>query len=188
MKRRLNILCAIVLLVMGWSVGVSVYYMGLGMTKGVQMGMNAAREQLENGNSVQLERVSNLRTVSLLPRFLDEWEGDLFTDSVRNEKTGRYVPMAYTNLMVSVPVEAPAWQKVVSTLMGFLVLVGSERLGVGTVHPSGGVGQPFGHLQLAQRPSPAPSGRAADCGLCLRAAARISVALQPARGLRAEVL
>ena len=35
MKRRLNILCAIVLLVMGWSVGVSVYYMGLGMTKGV---------------------------------------------------------------------------------------------------------------------------------------------------------
>ncbi len=123
MKRRLNILCAIVLLVMGWSVGVSVYYMGLGMTKGIQMGMDAAREKLEDGNSTQLERVSNLRTVSVLPKFLDEWEGDLFTDSVRNEKTGCYVPMAYTNLMVSVPVETPAWQKVASTLMGFLVLV-----------------------------------------------------------------
>ena len=109
MKRRLNILCAIVLLVMGWSVGVSVYYMGLGMTKGIQMGMDAAREKLEDGNSTQLERVSNLRTVSVLPKFLDEWKGDLFTDSVRNEKTGRYVPMAYTNLMVSVPVETPAW-------------------------------------------------------------------------------
>ena len=107
MKRRLNILCAIVLLVMGWSVGISVYYMGLGMTKGVQMGMDAAREKLEDGNSAQLERVSNLRTVY----------------SVRNEKTGRYVPMAYTNLMVSVPVETPAWQKVASTLMGLLVLV-----------------------------------------------------------------
>ena len=120
MKRRLNILCAIVLLVMGWSVGVSVYYMGLGMTKGIQMGMDAAREKLEDGNSTQLERVSNLRTVSVLPKFLDEWKGDLFTDSVRNEKTGRYVPMAYTNLMVSVPVETPAWP---STLMGLLVLV-----------------------------------------------------------------
>ena len=179
MKRRLNILCAIVLLVMSWSVGVSVYYMGLGMTKGVQMGIDAAREKLEDGNSAQLERVSNLRTVSVLPKFLDEWEGDLFTDSVRNEKTGRYVPMAYTNLMVSVPVETPAWQKVAST---------SERLGTGTVHPSGGVGQPFGHLQLAKRPSLAPLGRAADCGLCLRTVARISVALQPARGLCAGVL
>ena len=49
MKRRLNILCAIVLLVMGWSVGVSVYYMGLGMTKGVQMGMDAAREKVGAG-------------------------------------------------------------------------------------------------------------------------------------------
>lgn len=44
MKRRLNILCAVVLLVMSWSVGVSLYYMGLGMTKGVQMGLDAARE------------------------------------------------------------------------------------------------------------------------------------------------
>ncbi|WP_071148025.1 DUF2975 domain-containing protein [Bacteroides ndongoniae] len=123
MKRRLNILCAIVLLVMGWSVGVSLYYMGLGMTKGVQMGMDAAREMMEEGNSVKLDEVSNMQAVSLFPKFLGEWERELFTDSIRNEKTGRYVPMAYSNLMVSVPVETPAWQKVASSVMGFLVLV-----------------------------------------------------------------
>ena len=43
MKRRLNILCAIVLLVMGWSVGISVYYMGLGFTKVVHMGLDDGR-------------------------------------------------------------------------------------------------------------------------------------------------
>ena len=123
MKRRLNILCAIVLLVMGWSVGVSLYYMGLGMTKGVQMGMDAAREIVEEGNSAKLDEVNNMRTVSLFPKFLGGGEGELFTDSIRNEKTGRYVPVAYSDLMVSVPVDTPAWQKVVSTVMGFLVLV-----------------------------------------------------------------
>lgn len=123
MKRRLNILCAIVLLVMGWSVGMSLYYMGLGMTKGVQMGMDAAQEIVEEGNSAKLDEVNNMRTVSLFPKFLGGSEGELFTDSIRNEKTGRYVPMAYSNLMVSVPVDTPAWQKVASTVMGFLVLV-----------------------------------------------------------------
>ena len=101
MKRRLNILCAIVLLVMSWSVGVSLYYMGLGMTKGVQMGLDAAREMEEGKSSVKLEEVNNMRTVSLLPKLLSEWKGEFFTDSVRNEKTGQYVPMAYSNLLVS---------------------------------------------------------------------------------------
>lgn len=125
MKRRLNILCAIVLLVMSWSVGVSLYYMGLGMTKGVQMGLDAAREMEEGKTNAKLEEVNNMRTVSLLPKLLSEWKGEFFTDSVRNEKTGQYVPMAYSNLMVSVPVETPVWQRVASTVMGFLVLVAS---------------------------------------------------------------
>ena len=184
MKRRLNILCAIVLLVMGWSVGVSVYYMGLGMTKGVQMGMDAAREKLEGGNSAQLERVSNLRTISVLPKFLDEWEGDLFTDSVRNEKTGRYVPMAYTNLMVSVPVETPAWQKVASTLIGFLVLVANVWALVLFIRLVVSVNR----SDIFNWRNVRPPGRAADCRLCLRTAARISIALQPARGFCAGVL
>ena len=125
MKRRLNILCAVVLLVMSWSVGVSLYYMGLGMTKGVQMGLDAAREMEEGKTNAKLEEVNNMRTVSLLPKLLSEWKGEFFTDSVRNEKTGQYVPMAYSNLMVSVPVETPVWQRVASTVMGFLVLVAS---------------------------------------------------------------
>lgn len=122
MKRRLNILCAVVLLVMGWSVGVSLYYMGLGMTKGVQMGMDAAREMQEEGSYDKLEELNNLKTVSLFPKFLHDYKGGLFTDSVRNEKTGQYVPMAYTNLMVSVPVHKAVWQNVVSGGMGVLAL------------------------------------------------------------------
>ena len=123
MKRRLNILCAVVLLVMGWSVGVSLYYMGLGMTKGVQMGMDAAREIQEGGSYDKLQEVNNLRIISLFPKFLKEHKEGIFTDSVRNEKTGQYVPMAYTNLMVSVQVEKPVWQNVVSGGMGMLALV-----------------------------------------------------------------
>ena len=123
MKRRLNILCAVVLLVMGWSVGVSLYYMGLGMTKGVQMGMDAAREIQEGGSYDKLQEVNNLRNISLFPKFLKEHKEGIFTDSVRNEKTGQYVPMAYTNLMVSVQVEKPVWQNVVSGGMGMLALV-----------------------------------------------------------------
>ena len=123
MKRRLNILCAVVLLVMGWSVGVSLYYMGLGMTKGVQMSMDAAREIQEGGGYDKLQEMSNVRNISLFPKFLKAYKGDIFTDSVRNEKTGQYVPMAYTNLMVSVPVEKPVWQNVVSGGMGMLALV-----------------------------------------------------------------
>lgn len=88
MKRRLNILCAVVLLVMGWSVGVSLYYMGLGMTMGVQMGMDAAREMQKGGSYDKLEEINNLKNISLLPKFLKEYQGDFFTDSVRNEKQG----------------------------------------------------------------------------------------------------
>lgn len=76
MKRRLNILCAVVLLVMGWSVGVSLYYMGLGMTMGVQMGMDAAREMQEGGSYDKLEEINNLKNISLLPKFLKEYQGD----------------------------------------------------------------------------------------------------------------
>lgn len=122
MKRRLNILCAVVLLVMGWSVGVSLYYMGLGMTMGVQMGMDAVRETQEGRSYDKLEELNNLKTVSLFPKFLHDYKGGLFTDSVRNEKTGRYVPIAYTNLMVSVPVHKTVWQNVVSGGMGVLAL------------------------------------------------------------------
>ena len=108
---------------MGWSVGVSLYYMGLGMTKGVQMSMDAAREIQEGGGYDKLQEMSNVRNISLFPKFLKEYKRGLFTDSVRNEKTGQYVPMAYANLMVSVPVEASVWQKVVSGGMGMLALV-----------------------------------------------------------------
>jgi len=176
MKRRLNILCAVVLLVMGWSVGVSLYYMGLGMTKGVQMGMDAAREIQEGRSYDKLQQVNNLRNISLFPKFLKAHKGDIFTDSVRNEKTGQYVPMAYTNLMVSVPVEKPVWQNVVSGGHGYACF-GVRCLGIGVVHPHCGGGQPFGYFQLAKCASLAPSGHFADSGFCLCPPARVFVAL-----------
>lgn len=120
MKRRLNILCAIVLLVMCWSVGTSLYYMGLGMVKGVKMGMEAAREVQEGGSDVKIREVHNMKNISLLPKFLGTWEGELFCDSVLNEKTGSYVPAAYAGLMVSVPVEAGIAQKIVSGILGVI--------------------------------------------------------------------
>lgn len=42
-KRRLNILCVVVLLVLGWSVGKSLYYMYIAIEVGVEKGLEMAR-------------------------------------------------------------------------------------------------------------------------------------------------
>lgn len=45
MKRRLNILCVIVLLVLGYSVLETTYYVGLGIKAGIEKGFDSKIEQ-----------------------------------------------------------------------------------------------------------------------------------------------
>lgn len=68
MKRRLNILCVVVLLVLGWSVGKSLYYMYIAIEVGVEKGLEMARnadstEDLER--SKDFEALTNITTVDL---------------------------------------------------------------------------------------------------------------------------
>ena len=80
MKRRLNILCVVVLLVLGWSVGKSLYYMYIGIEMGVEKGLEMARnaesvEELER--SKDFEALTNITTVGLAPRAITEKVGTL---------------------------------------------------------------------------------------------------------------
>lgn len=112
MKRRLNILCAIVLLVMSWSVLSALYYMGLGATAGVQA-------VLEGGPTK--EKIANIKAVGLVPRQLEDANIWLSLDSVLNEKTGLQTPVVYTGMVVFTDTTARTWEKVLLSVMGLLI-------------------------------------------------------------------
>lgn len=110
MKRRLNILCLLVVLVLGYSVLEAVYYMGEGFMAGVQM------TQTNEG----IDRAKNMKAISMVPADFSE-----FTDSVYNEKTGSYVPALYGQLLISVPVKTSHAVMAVVSLVQILGIVAS---------------------------------------------------------------
>lgn len=127
MKKRLNILCAVVLLLMGWSVLETGYYMVIGVTTGFKAGWEYAKQQEENPQAAktpEMETIGQLQYmehVRLSPLTLDmeHW----LADSVYNAKTQQYVPAMYAELMVSVPREESAAMKAITSLLGLLALV-----------------------------------------------------------------
>ena len=107
MKKRLNLLCAIVLLVLGWSVVVTGYYMTRGAVEGFRQGWNYAEAEekaKETGEPMpeELRVMQHTKYISLLPPMLSGWKGDMLPDSVYNERTHSYIPAAYASLTVSV--------------------------------------------------------------------------------------
>ena len=99
MKRRLNILCVIVLLVLGYSVLETTYYVGLGIKTGIEKGFDSKID---------------VQVVQLVPKDLG---GDILIDSVYNEKTGEYVPAAYGQMIVSVNTQPSVLSRIVSLLI-----------------------------------------------------------------------
>ena len=95
MKRRLNILCVIVLLVLGYSVLETTYYVGLGIKAGIEKGFDSKID-------------------AKVPKDLG---GDILIDSVYNEKTGEYVPAAYGQMIVSVNTQPSVLSRIVSLLI-----------------------------------------------------------------------
>lgn len=109
MKRRLNILCVLVVLVLAISVARTAYYFGLGAFTGFRGG----KELRMNDLSI----LSNMKPVSLTPDdFLN------FQDSVYNTKSGEYVPAFYTQMGVSLPVHENAWAMVASILSTYVYM------------------------------------------------------------------
>ena len=124
MKKRLNLLCAIVLLVLGWSVVVTGYYMTRGAVEGFRQGWNYAEAEekaKETGEPMpeELRVMQHTKYISLLPPMLSGWKGDMLPDSVYNERTHSYIPAAYASLTVSVEAGSP-WTR---GLLGLLVLI-----------------------------------------------------------------
>ena len=112
MKRRLNLFCALGLLVLSWSVIETGYYFLLG----VRMGVEEAKEQHLGQN--HNENVINLKNIHLLPNAISIEGGELMTDSIYNAKSHSYVPAAYSSLAVSLPIEE-LWSNII---IGFLSL------------------------------------------------------------------
>lgn len=118
MKRRLNILCLIVMLVLGYSVLHVGYYFFIG----VKLGVETVTENQEDVSKVH--KVINMQYINLIPKSLSlEGNGDLFIDSVYNEKSAAYVPATYSSLMVSVETQPSTWSKISDKLFPPLQMV-----------------------------------------------------------------
>ena len=81
MKRRLNILCLLVFLVFCYSV----FNMGRDFGHGFSEGM-----KISHSGNESVEQAINLRIATLMPEDFSS-----FKDSVYNERTQSYVPVAY---------------------------------------------------------------------------------------------
>ena len=125
MKKRLNILCLLVLVVLGWSVIEAGYYLVAGASMGFRAGY-AAAEADEQGNVQRLEqmqRMAHMNTVHVLPDFVHNPLDNLMADSVYNEKSGAWVPASYLTLMVSVDTPSSASARaLVQPLLALVVL------------------------------------------------------------------
>lgn len=108
MKRRLNILCLIVLLVLGYSIVEMTYYVGMGIITGLERGFNKEVSMQEK------KEMANLQLVYLLP---DDFDGNLLTDSVYNEKSGTYVPASFGQMAVSVDTKPSVLSRIVTLLL-----------------------------------------------------------------------
>ncbi|MDE5710613.1 MAG: DUF2975 domain-containing protein [Bacteroides sp.] len=122
MKRRLNILCVLVLLVLGYSVAVTAYYMGLGMKAGVE----ASQEIMESSDKEAMEsfrKLEGMEYIGLIPRSLNQGVMKLLSDSIYNEKSGEYVPVMYSSMAVSVRTNRSWASSTASGVLGLLTFV-----------------------------------------------------------------
>lgn len=117
MKKRLNILCLVVLLVLGYSVLKQGYYIFLGARMGAQTGM----EMDKRGSDLSAyKELANLKSVELIP--FATTPAEFFRDSVYNEKSKSYVPAVYSSLFISVDAHDSIGKTVVMYLLIYLHL------------------------------------------------------------------
>lgn len=89
MKKRLNILCVLVILILCYSV----FETGSMVFSGIEAGTRIGESQ----NREEIEKVLNAQQVTMIPDDIV-----LFRDSVFNTKSGSYVPAAHYQMVVSV--------------------------------------------------------------------------------------
>lgn len=124
MKRRLNILCVIVMLVLSYSVLESLYYMGIGVSMGVKAGIEMAENMKNTGKKttrhVSYNELTNMKYVAFMPHALAGKGGELLCDSIYNEKTNEFVPAMYSSMAVGIETQEDVTSKVLSGLSQLL--------------------------------------------------------------------
>ena len=107
MKKKLNLLCAMIFAVLLLSLSENIYSMVWGAIEGGKAGMeNKAGE------------INNLHPLMLLPDNLSST-----SDSIYNEMTGKNVPIWQIQSMVTVDTDAPGWLALINTLLSFILII-----------------------------------------------------------------
>lgn len=119
MKRRLNILCLIVMLVLSYSVLENGYNFLLGLRVGVSAGTDMAEK---DSKPEDLQKLMNMKLISLRSHSFSVSNGTFFHDSVYNEKSGKYVPAVYSIMAVSVDNPSARTSTLMSSLLTLLQL------------------------------------------------------------------
>lgn len=105
MKKRLNILCLLIILILLVSVSINGYYSGLG----AKLGIESVQEMDKKG---KLDMSANMHAVGLLPTI-----DNFLADSLYNEKTGEYVHVSYMQAIVSVKTESGTLHLIANLLL-----------------------------------------------------------------------
>lgn len=103
MKKRLNVLCVLVFVVIGIGLMPFVYWMAVGMKAGYESSPERVRD---------IDAAMNAETVHLMPVGISHLEHG----TIRNDVTGEEVALWPQNIAVSAGVDYPAWYDVVNTL------------------------------------------------------------------------
>lgn len=114
MKRRLNVLCLIVLLVLSYSVLEAGYYFFVGAKAGIE-----AATGNECSPSKQKE-LMDMKYISLVSHSFTMGGGNILPDSVYNEKTGKYLPAVYASMAVSIDSHPSMWEVITMKVLAFL--------------------------------------------------------------------
>ena len=97
MKRRLNILCMLVFIVLGVSLYTTGYQFGLGLFTGMDLAKNECKEVKKKKNENSMFFNGDFRLVSVVPA------AAMFDpDTIINAKSGLKVPVAHTEMAVQV--------------------------------------------------------------------------------------
>lgn len=114
MKKRLNIFCLLVLLVLG----ISVYMNFAANMAGFMIGVEAGQSSLQDPEKLQY--LQNLADVSLRPV-----SGHILIDSVYNEVTASFLPVMHSRMIVGLPAAdaSPSIWKAICTLFLFLAFI-----------------------------------------------------------------
>ena len=103
MKKRLNVLCVLVFVIIGIGFMPFVYWMAVGMKAGYESSPDHVRD---------IDAAMNAETVHLMPVGI----GHLEHGTIRNDVTGEQVALWPQNIAVSAGVDYPGWYDVVNTL------------------------------------------------------------------------